>query len=238
MATHLQIPSIPIRRHKFKASSKAILLVLDLNGTLLDRRKNKSIIPRPGLDDFLSFIFENFAVMIWSSSREENVNKMVTKAFGPQKDNLIAIWDRRFCELLGNYHDNSKSKKNISSIWDINRIPKPKVKGSQIKSFPSSTYSKIVSSRKKWNLQNTILIDDSPFKASNNPGNFIPIKTFDKKIADTDSELSRLTIYLKKLLEYFSGSASEIGSISRPGLSLNTRPDVREYISKNAFLEI
>lgn len=57
------------------------LVILDLNGTLVWRpsraRTNHPPKLRPGLEHFNKYLFENFAVMVWSSSSPASVSHMV-----------------------------------------------------------------------------------------------------------------------------------------------------------------
>ncbi|QRV80305.1 ribosomal RNA processing protein 1 [Ceratobasidium sp. AG-Ba] len=72
------------------SSAKRCLLVLDLNGTLLHRRRTKSnvnahVYARPYLGSFLRYISHPAAgldVAVWSSARRENVQVMVERAWG------------------------------------------------------------------------------------------------------------------------------------------------------------
>lgn len=67
------------------SSAKRCLLVLDLNGTLLYRRRSKSsVFIRPYLGAFLRYISHPTAaldVAVWSSARRVNVDLMVEKAW-------------------------------------------------------------------------------------------------------------------------------------------------------------
>ena len=62
--------------------SGRILVILDLNGTLLYRpsRNNTKMIARPFLAPFLRYLFSNFAVMVWSSARPQNVAALVDQS--------------------------------------------------------------------------------------------------------------------------------------------------------------
>src|SRR5437588_8335434 len=72
------------------------LVILDLNGTLVCRRKTKKakitkVLLRPFLNEFLRYIFfsGNFLVMIWSSIRPENVELIIKEAFGDLDKHLL-----------------------------------------------------------------------------------------------------------------------------------------------------
>src|SRR5690242_5376485 len=73
------------------------LIILDLNGTLVYRRKTRSITSRPFIEKFIDYLFSadnNFLVMVWTTSRPENADIMVNFIFGDQKEKLIAVWGR------------------------------------------------------------------------------------------------------------------------------------------------
>jgi hypothetical protein len=78
----------------------AILIVLDLNGTLVYRSKNnsKSCNPRPYLSEFLRYLFHPtspFEVMVWSSARRTTVDKMLNNPiFDPFRESFLAVWAR------------------------------------------------------------------------------------------------------------------------------------------------
>ena len=75
-----------------------ILLVLDLNGTILyrpDRRRPSHFLERQSTAPFLDYIFSRFQVMVWSSARLENVRLMADKLFpGPRRQCLVTEWGR------------------------------------------------------------------------------------------------------------------------------------------------
>ncbi|MCO5586358.1 hypothetical protein L7F22_040298 [Adiantum nelumboides] len=83
------------------------LLVLDVNGLLIDTYFHKEPLPegspdarvgnfyvyrRPFCEEFLQFCLENFIVGIWSSAREYNVNNLVDYVFGDAKERLAFSW--------------------------------------------------------------------------------------------------------------------------------------------------
>ena len=82
-------------------SPQKLLIVLDLNGTLMFRMKAKARMNsakpllRPGIHKFMDYIFENFAVMVWTSARPENAEQMVAATFTKtQRAKLLGIWAR------------------------------------------------------------------------------------------------------------------------------------------------
>lgn len=69
------------RTYRALARPDPKLVILDLNGTLVWRpeRSKTTRIPklRLGMESFLPFLFDNFHVMIWSSSSPASVSTMV-----------------------------------------------------------------------------------------------------------------------------------------------------------------
>ncbi|RKO91679.1 hypothetical protein BDK51DRAFT_35329 [Blyttiomyces helicus] len=122
-----------------------ILLVLDLNGTLLTRVKQKSeklalranpsapkqrdfglpagggkIFLRPYLDTFLDRILAcpDFAVGVWTSAKLKNALVMINGAFGCNADRLAFKWHREQCSDIGSRKSDWSSKKDLRKLWD------------------------------------------------------------------------------------------------------------------------
>ena len=84
---------------------KRLLLVLDLNGTLVLRsRRGSTIFHRPYLCTFLHYLsvassdpkisgLSAIEVVVWSSAQPHSVKEIVKSVFGPSSS-LLAIWDR------------------------------------------------------------------------------------------------------------------------------------------------
>ncbi|GLT25184.1 hypothetical protein SLA2020_003290 [Shorea laevis] len=140
------------------------LLVLDLNGILVDvvnggkkpdiRVSAKSVYKRPFCDDFLSFCFERFNVGVWSSRREKNVMKLVNFIFGESKQNLLFCWNQKHCTETRFKTINKPRKplvlKELRKLWEKWNPNFPWEMG-------------------ECNESNTLLLDDSPYKALRNP---------------------------------------------------------------------
>ena len=85
--------------------NKRLLLVLDLNGTLLLRsRSGRTVFHRPYLRTFLDYLsvassgpqgsgLSAIDLVVWSSARPHSVEKMVNDIFGTSSS-LLAIWNR------------------------------------------------------------------------------------------------------------------------------------------------
>lgn len=158
-----------------------ILIVIDLNGTILHRPKrsqSSNFIERPFTPHFMHYVLCNFKVVIWSSARPENVNKMVHKLLpGEQRTQLVAVWGRdRMGLSMADYSKRVQVYKRLERVWDDENI--------QLSH----------SHQRRWDQTNTILIDDSFEKARSEPYNLIPVPEFDGSPEDPN--------ILRKLAEY------------------------------------
>lgn len=160
-------------------SIKDILLVLDLDETLLYATKNKLIqqedfvigpyyvYVRPNLTYFLTKMAGDFKLAIWSSADDSYVQELVDK-IKPAAVNFEFIWGR------------SRTTKKRMSVTDeyyyVKRLSKVKRKG--------------------FLLEKTLIIDDTAEKSMLNYSNAIQIVEF---LGNTnDGELLLLASYLKK----------------------------------------
>lgn len=170
---------VVMREPKQTEGSNPILIILDLNETLVTRKK-ETVHLRPHLNKFLQYAFENFEVMVWSSAQPYNVEKMIKKAFHPAMiENLRAIWARdRFGLSAKQYNQKVVTYKNLEKVWDAVEGPEPGV---------------------KWGITNTVLVDDSAIKARYQPYNHIELKPWDKPSDHTDTVLLELIRYLDLL---------------------------------------
>ncbi|KAF2243417.1 HAD-like protein [Trematosphaeria pertusa] len=145
------------------------LVILDLNGTLLYRPNARNqptrMIGRPFLRQFLSYLFENFSVMIWSSAKPENVKILVENGLGEDfQPKLAASWARDTLGLTPKQYDlNVQVYKDLSRVWGKEEIQ------SHISGFEDG---------KRFDQRNTILIDDSALKASAQPHNLLEVPEF------------------------------------------------------------
>ncbi|XP_038983472.1 uncharacterized protein LOC103699136 [Phoenix dactylifera] len=147
--------------------TKKKLLVLDLNGVLadavLDYRKTlnadkridkQAVFKRPFCDNFLNFCFEKFDIGIWSSKLRKNVDAMVDYLMGDAKHRLLFCWDRSKCTLTGFSTVENVEKplvlKEMKKLWNKEDPDLPWESGEYLPS-------------------NTLLVDDSPYKALCNP---------------------------------------------------------------------
>ncbi|KAG2642143.1 hypothetical protein PVAP13_2KG262558 [Panicum virgatum] len=143
------------------------LLILDLNGLLADinqdyrnahkadaKVKDKLVFTRPYYDDFLRFCFQNFELGIWSSRKRENVNRVINILMRKLKHHLLFCWDMSYCTVTGCNVIGTKGKplvlKELKKLWNNEDPDLPWEQG-------------------EFSPSNTLLVDDSPYKALCNP---------------------------------------------------------------------
>jgi hypothetical protein len=157
-----------------------ILVVLDLNGTVLYRpNKNaKTMIARPYLRPFLHYLFQNFKVMVWSSARPPNVKALVEQALEKDlRSMLVASWARDTFGLSAtNFNQNVQVYKNLRLIWSRDQIQQhhPEYAAGQ-----------------RFGQHNTVLIDDSALKASAQPHNLLEIPEFEATPEQMEGDVLR-----------------------------------------------
>ncbi|CAI8605928.1 unnamed protein product [Vicia faba] len=143
------------------------LIVLDINGLLADIVSSplkhvkpdaiiarKKLFKRPFYLEFLNFCFERFEVAVWSSRLKKNVDMVIDYLMGDMKQKLVFCWDLSHCTETSFKTLENKHKllvfKDLRKIWD--------------KSNPNLPWEKGY-----YNESNTLLLDDSPYKALLNP---------------------------------------------------------------------
>lgn len=148
---------------------RRLLVVLDLNGTLLFRKHSQTFIRRPNVDNFLSYLFANHKVMVWSSARPANVHGICQRLLSKdQQESLVAIWGRDTLRLsTKDYAKRVQVYKQLSWIWTD-----PAIQAS------SREVSEKQPDGEEWSQANTILIDDSSEKARSEPHNLVRIDEF------------------------------------------------------------
>ena len=157
-----------LRKHKGTRKHKH-MLVLDLNGLLVDRRMSPFEHPadgtkvapyakfgkfyiynRPHMHSFVEWTMEHFTVGVWSSAQHHNARTLVNHIWGKTRDKLAFVWGQDRCTHVGamDPHAGHRSKpillKDLKSLW------------------ATASYA-------RFGPNNTLLLDDSPYKAVMNP---------------------------------------------------------------------
>ncbi|KAM5570948.1 hypothetical protein ABKV19_011533 [Rosa sericea] len=152
--------------------SQKKLLILDINGLLADIVQmevsipnsfkpdkiisRKAVFKRPFCDDFLQFCFDRFNVGVWSSRTKENVDSVIDFLLGDSKHKLLFCWNQSHCTSTSFKTVENKNKplvlKELRKLWEKLEPDLPWARG-------------------EYNESNTVLLDDSPYKALRNPVN-------------------------------------------------------------------
>lgn len=177
-----------------------LLIVLDLNGTLVYRTKaSAGFTRRASLPQFLRYCLDNHAVMIWSSALPENVRKVCSGIFAPgERSHVVAEWGRDTLELSrSDYMGKVQVYKRLDRIWENQDI--------QARHLHYKEGG-------RWSQKNTVLIDDSMLKAQKQPFNHIEVSEFAMKKgvgndADGAEVLGQVVAYLEELRKWEDVSA-------------------------------
>lgn len=198
-----------------RSEPQPLLIILDLNGTLIFRKRKTlppSFVRRAGLDHFLEELTKKYAVMIWSSSRPATVEGVCKQLFPEdKKTKLVAKWGRdRFGLTAAQYNSKLQVYKQLSKVWadpviqasHPNAPPSSEIPTQGMEASvapPRGKFSNLKHDRQqknvmmslpvgqRWDQTNTILIDDSKLKALSEPYNILEIPEFtnDKTIDES-----------------------------------------------------
>ncbi|MDI1491698.1 MAG: hypothetical protein OHK93_002908 [Ramalina farinacea] len=160
LGTYLTRASTPPTR---LPNPQCLLLVLDLNGTLLHRKRaTTSYTPRPFLDRFITYALSHHKILIWSSAQQHNVSSICSRIFTPdQRSRLLGVWARDTLGLsAAQYGEKVQVYKQLQKVWADQDVQAAHPTGG------------------KWDQGNTILIDDSKEKARAEPWNLVEVPEF------------------------------------------------------------
>jgi hypothetical protein len=207
--------------------AQPLLVILDLNGTLLYRKRRKfppSFVKRPGLDNFLKDLLKHYTVMVWSSSQPATVAAICESIFSSDKrKKLVAEWGRDKLGLTSSqYREKVQVYKRLEQVWADESIqasyPKSKnklgkalykalVAGQQTNSEDNVNSADAenagvpaLSSNLRWDQSNTVLIDDSRLKAISQPYNILEIPEFTDESSVNETEVLKMVLKRLKTL--------------------------------------
>ncbi|KAM0435122.1 hypothetical protein ACHAPT_003211 [Fusarium lateritium] len=168
---------------------RRILIVMDLNGTLLHRpnkRRPFHFVQRPHASAFLSYCLDTFHLAIWSSARPDNVSKMVDQLLTPeQRERCLLVWGRDTFGLSKTDFDSKvQVYKRLTSVWSNPRV---------MAAHPSARVGG------RWDQTNTILVDDSMEKGRSEPFNLLQIPEFSGLATEIPNVLPQVHDYLNNL---------------------------------------
>ncbi|KAF9588305.1 hypothetical protein IFM89_008722 [Coptis chinensis] len=150
------------------SKTKQKLVILVINGLLLHIGNKfdilsdciadkfisgKAILKTQSCVDFMKFCFQRFNVGVWSSRTKQNLDGVLDIAMGDMKSQLLFCWDQSRCSTTGFYTVKNNVKplmlKKLVKLWD--------------KDDPNLLW------KREYNESNSLLLDDSPYKAFLNP---------------------------------------------------------------------
>lgn len=173
-----------------RAHPGPLLVIIDLNGTVLHRpnkRQSSKFLARRHAFEFVQYCVRTFWVVIWSSARPENVQRMVNTLL-PRDDlkQVVAIWGRdKFKLTPADYNARTQCYKRLTTLWN-----EPVVRAS----YPTHQQGGGC-----WNQGNTVLIDDSAEKARSEPHNAITLPEFTGDTNEATDVLPKVHDYLNEL---------------------------------------
>ena len=175
-----------------------LLVIFDINGTLIHRPKRSnatSFKARPGLDSFLDHVFQTYTVMVWSSTKPNNLEQICNKLFTEeQRKQIVRIWGRESLDLTREqFMEKTQVYKRLQRVWNDKEIQKTYPKYS-----PNAQWRQ---NALRWDQSNTILIDDSRTKAVGQPFNLLEIPEF---AGDPKQANPEVLTHVRKLLEMLS----------------------------------
>lgn len=134
--------------------------------------KDYIVTERPGVQEFLDFIFANFNVSVWTAATKDYALYVVNQV-------ILTKPNRKLDYICFSYH------------CDLSKI-----KTGCIKKLSNQFYH-----LPQYNSRNTVLIDDNPKVVPKQYGEVIPIEPFDffKEKSEQDAELKKMTIKLNDL---------------------------------------
>ena len=196
-AEYLSIAELP---PQLAPRPQHLLLVLDLNGTLIHRRRASSkYSPRPSLQPFLDYCFTNHSVMIWSSATPSNVSAVCAQVFSlEQRRKLLGEWGRDTFDLSNvEYYAKTQVYKRLDRIWNGVALRN---------SHPDAERGG------RWGPANTLLLDDSVLKAQAQPYNLVEVPEFTRpglhgQQEESHEVLGQIVAYLEEARSYDNVSA-------------------------------
>ncbi|KAF3935626.1 hypothetical protein ABW19_dt0205155 [Dactylella cylindrospora] len=166
---------------------RKLLVILDLNGTLLFRpiaysggKDNKNPIHRPQLREFLEYIFRQHHVVIFSSATRTSVATLLRNTIPRElRNQILRIFTREDIGIPRKYFFQKVSTfKRLTMVWKVLAKQNAAWRFSQV---------------------NTVLIDDSQEKAASEPFNHVTVPDFTEKMAlrGDDAALVKVASYLE-----------------------------------------
>ncbi|KAG9233722.1 phosphoprotein phosphatase [Amylocarpus encephaloides] len=192
-----QYRNIANARPNLLREAQHLLVVIDLNGTILYRPNKKQptrFVARPHAVRFLQYCIDTFTVVIWSSARPENVKHLVEAIIPPElRQQVVAIWARdQFGLSAFDYNQRVQCYKRLTRLWEDDSIAR---------SHPEYAVGR------RWDQTNTVLVDDSYEKGRSEPYNIIEIPEFVGDLNETGDMLPQVHDCINQLSMHSNVSA-------------------------------
>ncbi|KAI0600461.1 HAD-like domain-containing protein [Biscogniauxia sp. FL1348] len=167
---------------------KKILVIFDLNGTLLHRPNRffaSRFIERPYTRTFLEYCIKTFTVAIWSSTRPENIRKMLSQILTPElQSQVVAIWGRdKFGLTPEDYRQRVQCYKRLTLLWDTPEV--------------AEAHPDFLNGG-RWSQKDTVLVDDSSEKSRAQPYNLLRVPEFEGDSYEPNFILPQVHDYLNE----------------------------------------
>lgn len=135
------------------------------------------VFERPGLQNFLTYLFDHFDVSVWTAASKDYALFIVDKIIlaGNKNRHLNYIFYSYHCDLSNR---DKKSSKNLSMLWDVYGL-------------------------KDFSPENTLILDDYDEVYNSQPKNCIVAKPFEfnDKNSPKDNFLEKLTNEVRMIVE-------------------------------------
>lgn len=146
------------------------------------------IFERPGLQEFLDFLFAHFNVAVWSAASPSYVEFIVEKIITRPGRHVHYVLTSDNCEDCQDYYGEDQFK-NLRYLWDIHDLP-------------------------GFGPLNTLIIDDLGLVRKTQPNNCIQIKSFNvnhKQCWEDNELLTRIKPMLEEILANFHEKIEQDG---------------------------
>lgn len=166
------------------------LVILDING-LLCRKTTEGkvdlslgrygVVIRPGAREFLEFCYQNFDVGIFSSTTYKNASPILEALLTPEQQKKTKFkWFRDRSSIDPDYNS---SGRRAEPSWDLDEFIDKKIEQySTVKKIADVLSAPQINEDRKYTLQNTLIVDDSPMKMRfNQKKNVVLIAPFEKE---------------------------------------------------------
>ena len=146
---------------------------------------NFYVYERPHMREFIEWVHTRFEVGVWSSANFRNTTSLVDYVWGEHKNKIAFVWGQERCTDVGIAPSSTSTRpmflKELKQVWKLKRN----------------------TGLSQFNETNTLLIDDSPYKAIRNPAHTAihpcGFTTDDRETDDLLSEHGALRKYLEQL---------------------------------------